>query len=316
MEFSWLNVLKYLGLVLTAGIAFVGTWMVDFTSKNEATGRKSLTKWGRIGFPMAIAALVCSVAISVWTDIDAALKRRRAEEQASIERAAATQQATQDRAALNEARQSAARAAEDITKVLETIRTTKLTTDEKTTIQETVKSLSGIEDYKTHFPELYSRMMRASSFEELRSSVNEALEASINSRISTRSECSVVGRPERGMPKGYPGGHFMFGRDTSIRYMITPEHVEYEFTDPLATGVGASGFSLVFDDGSESVALRCKRPGSLISCSAATSDPNGRKVYEAMQNKTIASVKSADKRYVIPPETAGKMRTTFACIAP
>lgn len=316
MEPSWLNALKYFGLLLTAGTAFAGTWLVDFTSKDERTGRKKLTQWGRIGFPVAAVALLCSIVLSVWTDHDAATKRRLAAEQAATESAAARKQAEEDRKALHEARQFAGRAAEDTTRVLEAIKTANLSPDDKEKVQEAVKSLKGIEDYKTKFPELYARMLRASSFEEVRVAVTEGMEASVISRIAPRPECVIVKRPEQGMPNGFPSGYFLFNASASLSYVITPAHVNFGFTDPGGTNVGANGYSVVFEDGLESDTLQCNRPNSRIMCESTTSDPIGKKVYMDLQRKLIVAVKSGEKRHEVPGETARRVRTTFGCIAP
>lgn len=63
-----LLILKYVLWTLTNVLAFVGLWFVKFTDDSE-DGRKKLTRWGRIGLPMACICFVLALVVTICGDI-------------------------------------------------------------------------------------------------------------------------------------------------------------------------------------------------------------------------------------------------------
>lgn len=63
-----LLILKYVLWTLTNILAIVGTWFVKFTEDGD-DGRKRLTRWGRIGLPMACLCFVLALVVTIYGDI-------------------------------------------------------------------------------------------------------------------------------------------------------------------------------------------------------------------------------------------------------
>jgi hypothetical protein len=63
-----LLILKYVLWTLTNVLAIVGTWFVKFTEDGE-DGRKRLTRWGRIGLPMACLCFLLALVVTIYGDI-------------------------------------------------------------------------------------------------------------------------------------------------------------------------------------------------------------------------------------------------------
>lgn len=198
MNMTWITVLKYLGLVLTLGTSFIGSWFLEYTTTNKETGRKHFTPWGRRAVVFAGSALITSLLASVWSDYDAANKQKSAAMQAQIEKANAVSY-----------QQKSETAMADIQKLLTTIAATNLNNEDKAKLEKTVASLRGIEDYKKYYPDLYQRIMDADSYEEVSEPINEGLYRAVNGRISNEGRCNKIPRPSKELLKGYPGGNFM-----------------------------------------------------------------------------------------------------------
>ena len=63
-----LLILKYVLRTLTQVLAIVGTWFVKFTEDGD-DGRKRLTRWGKIGLPMACLSFVLALVVTISGDI-------------------------------------------------------------------------------------------------------------------------------------------------------------------------------------------------------------------------------------------------------
>ena len=306
MDVSWLTVLKYVSWLLTAGIPFVGSWFFEFTTTDKETSRKRLTAWGRRGVIFASLALVISLALTVATDIDFVNKQRESAERAARDRQNATAY-----------QQRSENALADIAKLVAALNSATLSPEDRAKVERAVVSLTGLEDYRKHFPDLYERLMKATTFEEVASATGEGLNRATDLRIANRPECAKVPRPGKEPNSGFPGGHFMVSGTSALGYLITPAGVQFEFSDASdLKSLGDNSYRLVFSDGTHSPALACKTRKSGMSCADITSDPAARKTYVDMQEKTITAVQSGTKRYEVAKETADAIRTTFSCIAP
>ncbi len=74
---------KYILLALTNILAFSGAWLFAFTDTDKATGKKKLTKWGKIALPIALILLVGGLGLTVYDDIESTKKAKTAAETAS-----------------------------------------------------------------------------------------------------------------------------------------------------------------------------------------------------------------------------------------
>lgn len=305
-------ILKYLSWMLTVGTAFVGSWFLEYTRTDKQTGQKTLTAWGRRGIVFAGLSLACSLGLTIWTDYDSAKKQKEAAERAAVDR---------DRAINLE--QSSNTALSDIKSLLSVISETTLANKDKAAMEQTIARLAGIEDYRRHYPDLYERLIKATSYEETATAISEGIDRATEARISVRPECAHIQRPglaKGGIPMGYPGGHFEISQSSGLTYMITPEHVEFTFIDGSdQNSLGNHGYKFLFADGSESHELECKKSSNnpmSMSCTNTTSDAGARSVYLDLQKKFVAALKSYNKRYDVPKSTAEAIRTVFSCISP
>lgn len=299
-------VLKYLSWILTVGTAFVGSWFLEYTTTDRDTGRKKLTVWGRRGILFAGLALACSLVLTLWTDHEAALKAKRATEEAERERAVAAEHQGNLKTALA-----------DIKSLMTTISATSLSGKDKAAINQTVKTLAGIDDYRKYYPDLYDRLMEATSFDETSSAIKEGLYRGVAGRISDEPGCSHLPKPSREMTAGFPAGHFRLGGLGAINYMITPDYIEFEFSDVSDVNSLSGGkYMFAFADGSQSRDLHCKSPSTVMSCVQRTSDVQARAVYVELQKNLIVAVKTETKTYEVSKSTAEALRRTFSCLSP
>lgn len=306
MDSSWLTGLKYFTWLLTVGTAFVGSWFVDFTKTDEETNRKKLTVWGRRGVWLAAVGLALSLTLTIAEDVQTASKERESQKRAAEERqtALAFQQRSENALA-------------DIAKLVSLINSAGLSREDRTRVQEAVGSLNGLEDYRKNFPDLYQRLIQATTFQEVAPVIEEGLNRAVSSRILNRPECAKVPRPGKEPRSGFPGGHFLVSGSSGFTYMITPSGVQFEYTDASdLKSLGDNGYRLLFSDGTQSPQLACKSRKSGMSCADVTSDVDAKKVYVDMQQKTISAVQSGAKRHELAKETAEAIRTTFSCIIP
>ena len=65
---------KYILLALTNLLAFAGAWLFAFTETDKDTGRKTLTKWGKVALPAALVLLVAGFGLTIWDDLNRAEK--------------------------------------------------------------------------------------------------------------------------------------------------------------------------------------------------------------------------------------------------
>jgi len=63
-----LLILKYVLWTLTNVLAIAGSWFVKFTEDGDDS-RKRLTRWGRIGLPMACLCFVLALLVTIYGDI-------------------------------------------------------------------------------------------------------------------------------------------------------------------------------------------------------------------------------------------------------
>lgn len=274
MNITWMMLLKYLSWMLTVGTAFVGSWFFEYTTTDKETGRKKLTVWGHRGVVFAGLALACSLGLTLWTDYEAAHKQKGAEEEAARDRTSAAEYQRKLETSLA-----------DIKSLMEAISTASLSQENRVAIGKTVVHLAGIEDYKKHFPDLYERLMKATSFDEVSSAINEGLDRAASVRISDRPECASVPRSSNGpMAGGFPGGHFMVSGTAVITYLITSDGVKFGFADYSdLNSLGHGSYKFLFADGSQSSELQCTEFKRGSSCDDKTSDVGARAVYGDLQ---------------------------------
>lgn len=307
MDITWVMLLKYLSWILTVGTTFVGNWFFEFTTTDKETGRKKLTVWGRRGVVFAGLALACSLGLTLWTDYEAAHKQKGAEEEAARDRANATEYQRKSETALA-----------DIKSLMEAISAAPLSQEGKNLIGREVVNLAGVEDYKRHFPELYERIKKAASFDDMSSAIREGLSRAAADRISDRPECANVPRSSNGpILDGFPGDIFMVGETAVINYLITSDGVKFGFSDSSdLNSLGRGSYKFLFADGSESSELRCAEFKTEMSCDDKTSNDSARVVYGDLQKKSVESIKTDANTYPVSESTAKAIRVTFSCISP
>lgn len=312
MDFSWITIVKYVGLFLTLGTAFIGSWFLEFTTTEKETSRKRFTVWGRRGIVFAAAAAVCTLAATISADQDASAKRKAAaERQKQVE---ATAEAERENASRFRARSEARLT--DIHSMLTAISSTNMTERDQATVQKAVVNLSGIQDYKTYFPELYERIVNARSYDEVVTGTLEGIRRAVNGRVSPGAKCAKIPRETGQKLSGYPGGLFKISNTAAMSYMIQPTGVHLNFTDAHdSNSLDKAGYKLVYADGTESDMV-CSRFNSPMSCAAETSNPAVRAIYEQLRVKTVVAIRTKTKLYEVPNTTAMEMQSTFSCISP
>lgn len=303
MELTWITVLKYLGLVLTAGTAFVGSWFLEYTTTDKDTGRKKFTVWGRRAIFFATLAITTSILASVCSDLDAAENRKQAAEQAKIDR--------------EELKADREKAAGDLHKLLVWTESMKINPQGRETLKHVLDSFEGTDDYKKHSPDLYDELAKAKSFAELSEQIDTRLERDANGRISDEKKCAIVPRMVKNSGAGYPAESFLINGAASLSYMIEAKQVTVAFTDAAdLDSLGGDGYAFVFTDGTESTWLKCADGKSGMSCRDHTGEPDMRAVFNELRYKQIAEIRTGRKRYEIADATGKKLLTTFSCISP
>lgn len=307
MTLTWIMLVKYLSWMLTVGTAFVGSWFFEYTTTDKETGRKKLTAWGRRGIVLAGLALASSLGLTLWTDYEAAQKQKSAEENAM-----------RDRASTAENQHKLTTALTDMKTLLEAIKAAPLSDKDRVAIDQTVVNLAGIEDYKKHFPDLFKRIMEATTFQDVSSAVNEGLGRAVALRISNSPECASVPRTSTGpMPGGYPGGGFKLGGAAVISYLIMSDGVKFGFADYSdLKSLGQGSYRFVFSDGSQSNDLKCTEFRSSMSCDDNTSVSEAKAVYRDLQTKQIAEIRTDKSSYPVTSSIAADMKRTFSCVSP
>lgn len=289
-------VLKYLSWMLTVGTTFVGTWFFEYTTTDKETGRRKLTVWGRRGIVFSGLALACSLALTLWTDHEAAHKQKRAEEKAAEEQIKLDVRL------------------DDIQRFMEVTSTATLSRENKATLGR----LQGIEDYRKQFPDLYNKFINATSFAEVSAAINDDLDRAAASRISNRPECAGFPRLiKQEIAGGPPVGQFKLGKTAVLSFMIRSDDVKFGFSECSSSNSLSHGnYTFLFEDGSESSELQCTVLKTSMSCEDTTANAGARAVYNELQKKAVVAIKTDARRYNVSESTAKEMRTTFSCISP
>lgn len=306
MSITWMMTLKYLVWILTVGTAFLGSWFFEYTTTDKETGRKKLTIWGRYGIVFAGLALVFSLSLTFWTDFEAAKKQKVTEAKAEQESENAVAYLKKLDIALT-----------DMNSILEVIGTAQLSQEGKTKIDHTIANLSGIEDYKKHFPDLYNRIINATSLTEVLPAVDEGLNRKVYERISDKAECAVVPRPSNNpRVSGFPSGQFSLGGSAVLTFMITSDGVELGISDYSdINSLGDGSYMFLFSDDSQSNKLQCTKYKTGMSCEDYVFDDSVREVYRDLQTKLVKAIRTNTKTYEVSNSTAEDIRTTFSCVS-
>lgn len=306
MDMTWVMALKYLSWILTVGTAFVGSWFLEYTTSDKDTGRKTLTVWGRRGVVFAGLALACSLGLTVWTDHETMRKEK-----------SATEEAARDRVKADENQKKLDTALTDFKSLATTIGTASLSMKDKSAIDQTVKNLGGIDYYQKYHPDLYKKLVNATSYAELSSAIGEGLNQVVADRIANAPECAGVPRPSKEPMAGFPAGSFKVAASAWITFMISADYVKFGFSDADdLKSLGGGSYRFVFVDGSKSQAMPCTDSKTGMSCDDKTSDDSVRAVYVELQRKTIAAIETNIRTYEVAKSTAETIRTTFSCITP
>lgn len=301
MSITWMMVLKYLSWMLTVGTAFVGSWFVEYTTTDRETGRRKLTVWGRRGIFLAGLGLVCSLALTLWTDYDTAYKQNNARD--------------------NEERyqRELKTIVADFKSLVIAISEASLSREANTVVGQAVIKFKGIEDYQLHYPELYSSLITTASFAETTQAIDKKLDNAVAERISNKSECAAaIPKDDSGPFEGaFPTGHFLLGESAMVTFMITSDDVRFGFSDASnLNSLGNGNYKFIFADGSESLELQCKVFNTGMSCQDKTSDATAKQVFANLQLKSVVAIKTNNKTYEVPESVAKAILTAFSCISP
>lgn len=297
MSITWMMVLKYLSWMLTVGTAFVGSWFVEYTTTDRETGRRKLTMWGRRGIFLAGSGLVCSLALTLWTDYDTAYKQKNARD--------------------NEERyqRELKTIVADFKSLVTAISEASLSREANTAVGQAVIKFKGIEDYQLHYPELYSSLITPTWFVEITQAINNA----VAGRISNEPECvAAISKDDSGPFEGaFPTGHFLLGESAMVTFMITSDDVRFGFSDASnLNSLGNGKYKFMFADGSESLELQCTVFNTGMSCQDKTSDSTARQVFANLQLKSVKAIKANNKIYEVSESVAKAILKTFSCISP
>lgn len=306
MEFTWITFFKYLGLVLTAGTAFVGSWFLEYTTTDKDTGRRKLTVWGRRAIFFAALAIITSISANVRSDYVAAKNRKYAEIQAGI-----------DQKASNENRVRLETALGNVEKLLTAIKSTQLNPQDKETVKRAVASLGGVDDYKIYYPDLYQQIMTARSFGEFTEAIETGLERAANGRISDEKRCAIIPRMAKDSGRGFPTDGVSITKNTTLSYEINANEVTIEFSDANdLNSLGGDGYAFVFTDETESAWLNCAGFKMGMSCRDGTGQPHMKAVFNELSSKQIAQIRTSRRRYAVADAIGKRLLTIFSCISP
>lgn len=318
MEISWIQGLKYLGLFLTLGTAFAGTWFLDFTTPDKETSRKKFTKWGKRGIIFAAFAVVATLGATIWSDHDTSKKQAQATELQKV----AAKKLEDERESTRQYQELSKKSTADIVALLEAIKSANLNDRNKAIVKSAVVSLSGIEDYKKYYPALYARIVQATTYNEFKAATLEGLTRAVNSRILEEPRCAGVPRASPDVMSGYPSGVFMLAGNAALSYQISHEDVKLTLTDSSELdSLNNSGYVFNFADGSN-LEMNCSTnyPNKYkiigISCEDSTLKSEVRQAFLQLQQKMVATVKTSKRKYDLSPEVAANIRNTLSCITP
>ncbi len=153
-------ILKYLAWLIGVGVPFAGAWFVNYTETDQITGRKRITRAGYYGLSFAILGLILALSQTIKADISAIESRERTEraEMETIRYRSDIEQRTLE-----------------IHQLLSLIepRVGDLTNDELLNVSQLS---TGIEGFRSRYPELYDQAMNASDFQSAARPLNQARE--------------------------------------------------------------------------------------------------------------------------------------------
>lgn len=182
--------IKYLSWILTVGTAFIGSWFFEFTNTDKETGKRSLTRWGKRGIVFASLALILAFMSTVWGDYDSARKQKVAAQKTTIEKSKAEDEKLKAAEALSRVEKLQLDAQQLLKIIADNMKNIPL--PEQISVIQRVSSLRSVNDYKTLYPDLYNRILSATSFEQAAPPMKEALGRQVESHISQEQRCKDI----------------------------------------------------------------------------------------------------------------------------
>jgi hypothetical protein len=297
-----LIILKYLVSAATLAITLAGAWLFEFTTLNKDTGKKSLTKWGKLALVPMLALLLASAAFTILGDVNSTRKREEAEAERKIEAEHRLKLEVQ----LGEWRS-------DNKQLLELISKFQLDKNEQQDLAKTVKGLKSIGEIKRDYPALYAQILDARTLGDFSKPILSAIRRKIAERYSTQGDC-----PRFKLAGLYSDtGLVLFESDPVVSFVVREDGIQLGFTlwdDPHQDFEGY--VNLKFSGGTQSK-LDCLESAPSSSCHLFTgSDPRFQSIFIELQNKQIATIETSRNTYKLSESDGMHLKQIFACLIP
>jgi hypothetical protein len=313
-----LLILKYVSAALTVGITFAGSWFFEFTKTDPSSGKRSLTPWGQRAIVFAFISLVCAGVATVWSDNLFSQKSADAAAAVADER----MKTEAERRQAKSYREKVEVGQETMISFLAIIKDNiaKLSPQDAANVKAALGKLKTAEDFKRDYPNLYKKIEEATSIGELIPPIQTAAEMAIKARISDDPRCQEINLKD--LPQSSIKAGFVVlsapdhSKNTFLRYAVDVNHLNLSIEVLLLPNDIDQGYSFVFLDGSASPKLVCKQQKWQGVCGDNTEDSETLKVFSLLQEKTVASIRSASGTWSVDPSNMDLLRRTFACLRP
>jgi len=295
---------------LTIAVTFAGSWFFDYTTTDPQTKKKILTVWGRRALTFSVGTLVLSAGLTLFTDLNDILAKKKAE-------------------------QAAKEAIENSNKQIKLALDSKQVMDKmlafaeqhwgdfspqaKTDFKQAVSGSETFVDIAKNYPDLYRRLQSANSYDETVSAINDIQARQVGDRMSPEARCQdihwIISPNVLSTPNPIKTLGLRFPENRSLVFMVEADGIDFDFSD-YNKGVDLhNSYAFKFVDGQISPTVKCYYAG-FNGCSAHTRDDTARRVFELLQNKQISGLIYAGRNIQIPEPDARQLQHIASCIKP
>jgi hypothetical protein len=319
-----LLLLKYFTTALSVAIAFAGSWLFEYTKKDETTGRRSLTPAGRWGVVLTLVSLGCAGLLSALTDYENAQTQAKQKVQIAAEqrelrewrnKTVTLQEQAQkvelENKEINEKSNEYLKKANESLAILAQ-NMDKLSPESRGKVRELVQGLNTTEDIRKQYPDLYEAAKEARSYSDMVKNLGLAYETKMRERAG---DCGTKLVEYTG---GTQGQVFDLSNGLTFEIFVEPSAVELTVAQTDSRKIDWSdGYKFVFGD-TESPNLRCGRNRDSVfirSCKDRVGTPE-LTAYKLLQTKLLTGIKIKAETYPVAPQLADTIMPAVACVKP
>ncbi|GAB3530722.1 hypothetical protein [Photobacterium alginatilyticum] len=311
--------LKYIVWVITFGTTFAGAWIFEFTSPNQSTGRKEVTKPGYVAMFLVLIGGALGLYLTYQGDLDKQRARNNSERyQEQSDHFQKESERFQE-----EAQKAFAKADKDrevIFELLTVLNNNKdsLNMTDRLRVAKVVNESSELEAV---YPDLAKSLDEANSIEGIVDIAKEIAERNVEVRFDTgRAGCSAqFDRDEAGYITDLTSGRL------SLLVRASPYESYFKFMDldhytksPDEKTNWRGVVTFNFTD--RSIDSRCTTPTS-SGCKITLSDgsSNTKRLFSQLRDDSLLSIEAprvngSKSKYSFTDEASDELRNRFKCI--